>query len=317
VTVRRPNRVVAVALAVLLTPVIAGATGAASFSLARFTDAAAATKTITTDTLDPPTGLSAVGGTTSVALSWTATVDTYASGYEVRRATVTGGPYTTVATVTPRTATTTTNTPPSVGLYYYVLRSTFQSWLSVSTAEVNATVGQTSSGVKGCTAASNAAEATGDGDGYESLPGNACAAGGGVATDAGTGTNTNLSCSDAGKDAHRFWDFGLGLPATVTSVDGITVRADLGLNNNSGTSWVCVQLSWDGGTSWTAAKSTALTSVGTVTYTLGGTADTWGRTWTGANLSNANFRVRVIDVSDRTGKDVKLDYLAVSVSYVP
>ena len=316
-SVRTPHRAIALALAIGLSPLIAGAAGAASISLARFTDATTATKTITTDTLDPPTALSATGGTTTVSLAWTPTVDTYPTGYEVRRATVSGGPYTTVATVTPRTAASTTNTPPANGTWYYVLRTYFQSWLSANTAEVSAAVGQTASGYQGCTPASNAPETTGDGDGYESLAANACASGGGIATDANTGTNTNLSCTDAGKDAHRFWDFGLGVPTTASSIVGIQVRADVGQNNNSGTSWVCVQLSWDGGTSWTAAKSASLGSVGTTTYTLGGAADTWGRTWTGAQLSNASFRLRVIDVSDRSGKDIRLDYLAVQVTYVP
>jgi hypothetical protein len=317
VSVHGPRRAVALALAVGLSPLIAGVAGAASISLARFADATTATKTITTDTLDPPTALSATGGTTGVSLAWTPTVDTYAAGYEVGRATVSGGPYTTVATVTPRTAASTTNTPPANGMYFYVLRTTFQSWLSANTAEVSAAVGQTASGYQGCTTTSNAPETTGHGDGYESLAANACAAGGGVATDANTGTNTNLSCTDAGKDAHRFWDFGLGVPATASSIVGIQVRADVGLNNNSGTSWVCVQLSWDGGASWTAARSASLTTVGTTTYTLGGAADTWGRTWTGPQLSNASFRVRVIDVSDRSAKDFRLDYLAVQVTYVP
>jgi hypothetical protein len=189
--------------------------------------------------------------------------------------------------------------------------------MSANTTEVSAAVGQTASGYHGCTPASNAAEPTGDGDGYESLAANACAAGGGVATDASTGTNTTLGCTDAGKDAHRFWDFGLGVPATASAIVGIQVRADVGQNNNSGTTWVCAQLSWDGGTTWTAAKSASLGTVATTTYTLGGVADTWGRTWSGSELSNASFRVRVIDVSDRTSKDIRLDYLAVQVTYVP
>ena len=37
----------------------------------------------------------------------------------------------------------------------------------------------------------------------------------------------------------------------------------------------------------------------------------------GPQLSNASFRVRVIDVSDRSSKDFRLDYLAVQVTYVP
>ena len=45
--------------------------------------------------------------------------------------------------------------------------------------------------------------------------------------------------------------------------------------------------------------------------------DTWGRTWIGSNFSNANFRVRLTDVSDRTNKDFRLDFLSVQLTYTP
>jgi hypothetical protein len=157
----------------------------------------------------------------------------------------------------------------------------------------------------------------GDGNGYEVTPANACTVDGAVATDASTGTNTNLVCTDAGKDRHRFWDFSLGVPSTVSAVGGIQVRTDVGLNNNAGNSAICAQLSWDAGTTWTAAKSVTVANVGVTTFTLGATNDTWGRTWLGSDFSNANFRVRLIDMSDRTTKDFRLDGLAVQVTYTP
>jgi hypothetical protein len=304
------------AAVILLVPTMLGAS--AEPSLARLTDAAASTKAISTDTLDPPTGLAATGGTTA-ALSWTATTDAYATGYEVQRATVSGGPYSVVSTVTPRTVTSTTDAPSVSGTYYYVLRSSFQSWTSVNSNQASAIISltTTSTGFKACTTASNAVDTGGDGNGYETSPINACATDGSIATDASTGTNTTISCTDAGKDRHRFWDFGLGVPATVSSVGGIQVRADVGLNNNAGTNQLCVELSWDSGSSWTAAKSVAVPNVGVTTYNLGAANDTWGRTWLGSEFSNANFRVRVIDVSDRTTKDFHLDGLAVQVTYTP
>ena len=53
------------------------------------------------------------------------------------------------------------------------------------------------------------------------------------------------------------------------------------------------------------------------TYVLGGATDTWGRTWTPANLSNANFRVRFTDATNQPSKDYLLDYVAVEVTYTP
>ena len=310
------RRRLSLAVAVILVPVLLGST--TGISLARLTDVAKSTKAISTDTLDPPTSLAATGGTTA-SLTWTATVDAYASGYEVRRATVSGGPYSLVTTVTPRTTVATTDAPGSSGTYYYVLRSYFQNWTSANSNQASATIALApiATGFKTCTTTSNAADTGGDGNGYETTPANACVVDGAVATDASTGTNTTISCTDAGKDRHRFWDFGLGVPSSVFVVSGIQVRAAVGQNNNSGTNQICAQLSWDAGTSWTAAKSVAVASVGITTYNLGATNDTWGRAWLGTELQNGTFRVRIIDVSDRTTKDFRLDGLAVQVTYTP
>ena len=40
-------------------------------------------------------------------------------------------------------------------------------------------------------------------------------------------------------------------------------------------------------------------------------------TWTGAKLSNANFRVRIIDATSQPNKNYLLEYLAVQVTYTP
>jgi hypothetical protein len=313
----RRHRFLTLALALSLAPALLGAPPA--ISLAQLTAGAASTKAIATDTLTPPGSLTATGGLTAVLL-WTPTADLYAAGYQVHRATVSGGPYSQVATVTPRAATSMTDTPSTNGTYYYVLRSYFQNWVSVDSNQVSAVVGPpvTGTGFKGCTITSNVADPGGNGNGYELLASNACGDDLLSATDVNSGTNITISCTDAGKDRHRFWDFGLGVPATVTSIDGIQVRADVGMNNNGGTNQICVQLSWDGGTTWTAAKSQSLTGGSTITtYTLGAANDTWGRTWLGSQLSNANFRVRVIDVTSQPNKNFLLEYLAVQVTYTP
>ena len=90
------------------------------------------------DTLNAPTGLGATGGAT-VALSWTATTDTYAAGHRVYRGTASAGPYSPIADVTPRT-TVTYNDTPAAGTYYYVVRAYYQSWESANSNEVSATV---------------------------------------------------------------------------------------------------------------------------------------------------------------------------------
>jgi hypothetical protein len=81
---------------------------------------------------------------------------------------------------------------------------------------------------------------------------------------------------------------------------------------------MCVQLSWDGGTTWTTAKQSTTLTTSEATYILGSASDNWGRVWTSSNLSNTNFRVRVIDVASGSGagsRDFSLDWAAVRVSY--
>ena len=84
-----------------------------------FTDSTAVGgNAFTTDTLDPPTGLTATG-LFSVSLDWAATVDTYASGHRVLRSTTSGGPYSQIVEVTPWTTTTYIDSPAD-GTYFYV-----------------------------------------------------------------------------------------------------------------------------------------------------------------------------------------------------
>ncbi len=224
-----------------------------------------------------------------------------------------------MSSVAPRTIVATTDSPGTSGTFYYVLRSTFQNWRSVNSNQASATVtlAPVATGYKACTGTSNAADTGGDGDGYQTGPANACVAGGTVASDTDTGTNTTVSCTNAGKDRHRYWDFSLGVPGSVAAVAGIQVRADVGLNNNAGANLLCVELSWNGGASWTVAQWTTVTGVAVSTYSLGAANDTWGRTWAGTDFSNANFRVRLTDVSDRTNKTFRLDYLSAQVTYTP
>jgi choice-of-anchor B domain-containing protein len=165
----------------------------------------------------------------------------------------------------------------------------------------------------------NAAQTSsaGDNNGYEVNPSNAHVDGGGIAQDVNSGTNNNNNCTANSKDKHRFYDFNISLPGGAT-VQGIEVRLDAFADSTSSAPRMCVQLSWDGGTTWTAAKQTSTLTTSEATYVLGSPVDTWGRTWTLANLSNTNFRVRVIDVASSSGatsRDFSLDWISIRVSY--
>ena len=160
----------------------------------------------------------------------------------------------------------------------------------------------------------NAADTGGDGNGFQSSPLNAHGDDAAVATDTNSGSGTSTSCTNSGKDRHRFYNYGFSIP-TGMSVTGIEVRLDARADSTSGSPRMCVQLSWDGGTTWTTAKTTATLGTSMTTFTLGSATDTWGRTWSATNLANAGFRVRVINIAGSTSRDFFLDWVGVRPHY--
>lgn len=156
----------------------------------------------------------------------------------------------------------------------------------------------------------------GDNNGYQTSPASAYANDSSVAADTNSGTNTNTSCTNNGKDKHHYYNYNFNLPAAAV-IKGVRVRLDARADAMGGSPKICVQLSWDGGTTWTTAKSTTNLNTTEATYILGSISDPWGRTWTPSNFSNTNFRLRVIDVASNTSRDFFLDYVAVDVTYQP
>ena len=153
--------------------------------------------------------------------------------------------------------------------------------------------------------AAAAADTGGAGDGFELLPANAYADGGG-----------NAGNLNGNGDRHRYYDYGVNLPGGCT-VTGVAVRLDYWLKNTGGTNTLSVDLSWDGGTTWTSVKSDSSEPGVETTVILGGPGDTWGRAWTASEFTNANFRVRVAMDLGNGGQEVYLDWIPLRVYYAP
>jgi type II secretory pathway pseudopilin PulG len=154
----------------------------------------------------------------------------------------------------------------------------------------------------------------GDNNGFQTNPTNAYLNDGQFAVDTNSGNNTGTNCTGTDKDKHRFYNYGFSVPTGAT-INGIEVSLVAKVDSTTGAPKICVQLSWDGGATWTAAKSTSTLSTNAAPYTVGGSTDTWGRTWTNTNFSNANFRMRIIDVASNNSRDFSLDYAGVKVYY--
>ncbi|HSB02372.1 MAG TPA: hypothetical protein VLE49_17100 [Anaerolineales bacterium] len=162
-------------------------------------------------------------------------------------------------------------------------------------------------------ASANAAQTGGDNNGYQTNPTNAYVNDSVFAVDTNSGNGTSSSCTNARKDKHQFYNYGINVPGST--VLGIEVRIDARVDSTAGSPKLCIQLSWNGGSSWTAAKSTGTLTTSEQSYILGSPSDTWGHTWTLSQLSNANFRVRIIDVATSTARDFSLDWITVRVTY--
>ena len=271
-----------------------------------------------TDTLDPPTGLAASVSGSSIKLDWTATVDTYADNYKVLRSTSAGGSYSQIATVTPVTTTTYTDSTVVAGTrYYYVLQtSESTNWLSVNSNEANSAV-PLNTGFLSCAANAAVTTNSGDNNGFQTSPGNACANDAAFAEDPNGGTANSASCTSTARDRHLFYNYGFSIPAGQT-INGIEVRLDAWADSTSGNPAMCVELSWDGGATWTAATTSPNLTTAEATYILGSAADTWGRSWSSStDFTNANFRVRITNVATSTFRDFRLDWVAVQVTYSP
>ncbi|PYR89590.1 MAG: hypothetical protein DMF84_24110 [Acidobacteria bacterium] len=180
------------------------------------------------------------------------------------------------------------------------------------TATITVLAGASNTGLRSPTA--NAADAGGDGNGFESNATNAQADDAASAVDIDSGTASSTSCTSTARDKHRFFNYGITLPAGAT-IQGIEVRLDSRVDDTSGSPRMCAELSWDGGVHWTAAQATPTLTTTMTTRVLGAATNTWGRTWMPAELSNANFRVRVTDAANSTARDFSLDWIAVRVSY--
>lgn len=306
----------------LVAVVVAGLGAPIPGSSAFLVDTDTTDASLTTETLDPPTSVTAWVNASLVTLTWTASPDAGADGYRVLRGTAAGGPYALVTTVTPATATSTTDTP-GAGTWTYVLTTVDGTapWQSPTSNETIAVVtdgGPLDTGLRPCSTQAATTTKAGDGNGFEVTPEEACDDDSVFAADVDSGTGVANSCAAPAKDRHRFGGFGLGVPTTATSILGIEVFADLFADGTAGNPTACIRLSWNGGTTWTAYTPLGATLTTTETmYLFGGAGSTWGRTWTGAELDDARFLVEIVSVTRDNSRDLFLDGLMVRVTYTP
>jgi len=126
-------------------------------------------------------------------------------------------------------------------------------------------------------------------------------------------SDDSRSDSTGSNDEQDYFDFNFGIPVGAI-IEGIEVSIEYrGKGQFPGSVTVASELSWDGGTTYTTTgKDDETESESDVTITEGGSSDTWGRSWSSTEFSNANFRYKIKDI----GSDVpQLDHIQVKVYY--
>jgi hypothetical protein len=131
-------------------------------------------------------------------------------------------------------------------------------------------------------------------------------------------TNNGIYATSADESADNqqdFYNFGLAVHQDAT-IDGIEVSIKakpVGYKNPN----FRVRLSYDGGSNWTTSYYTG--SYYSERYkSVGGSSDTWGRSWSPAPLSefdNTNFRVYVENTGDGGDAYACCDHIQVKVYY--
>ena len=110
-------------------------------------------------------------------------------------------------------------------------------------------------------------------------------------------------------------NYSFGLSSGVT-IDGIEVNTEFSTDFASTTATLQISLSWDNGTTYTATKSDTQTgSTNDKNSTLGGSTDTWGRSWTDSEFANGTFLVKVEGKSSAPFNQCRLDFLQIKVYY--
>jgi hypothetical protein len=156
---------------------------------------------------------------------------------------------------------------------------------------------------------------SGDNDGFELNPINACNEGSAFAYDVDSGTDSTPTCSGTEKDRHIFGDFDISVPSG-SAINGIAVRLDAISDNNN--DYLCVELTWNGSVNWTTpAQASPTLDSAEATYWVGSPTDLWGRSWVGSQLANGVFSVRVTSASSTGSSTFGLEYVEVAIWHTP
>lgn len=106
----------------------------------------------------------------------------------------------------------------------------------------------------------------------------------------------------------------ISIPIGAT-IKGIEVSVEANITMPSGGYNLMIQLSKDGGSSFTTAKSSVIKGSTDVNYVYGGSTDLWGATWSYSDFSS-NFRIKLqINATLGDGYFINVDHVQIKIYY--
>lgn len=139
-----------------------------------------------------------------------------------------------------------------------------------------------------------------------------------------TGTYTNPNNAFSSNDLYAttvnlptasqiYESFGIA-DLTDNTIDGILVQVEAKVNSTTDRSEYTIELSWDGGTTWTTLKRAFQFPIADSTHCYGG-ADAWSHTFIPSELTNINFKVRISNDFTSATNDASVDCISVQIFY--
>ncbi|OGN92506.1 MAG: hypothetical protein A2Z75_08970 [Chloroflexi bacterium RBG_13_50_10] len=128
-------------------------------------------------------------------------------------------------------------------------------------------------------------------------------------------SNNNSNAQDDPGDVQQYCGYGFSIPSDAT-IDGIVVGLEDAHYINlpgSDTGAIAVELSWNGGTTWTSTGNQQVLTSSEVDYFLGGSSNLWGHAWTVSEI-NSNLCVR-LTAPVTNNRAVELDWLPVTIYF--
>lgn len=131
-------------------------------------------------------------------------------------------------------------------------------------------------------------------------------------------SSNDTYATDNDEDEQGYGNFDFPTIPAGSTINGIEVKIEAKSSDPIGCR-LETNLSWNNGSTYTSIKTAEINGTDAV-YTHGGSGDTWGRTWSASDFTNANFvlKTKVDDVSGSSctsGANASIDHIQVKVHY--